>query len=163
MTWLTPFTTRNTPANRAADPFDALQRRVNSVFDDMWGGGFGLPAFKDTVVAFGHVPSLDVTETDKAYVVSAELPGMDEKDVEVILDKDRLTIKGEKKQESEKKEADFHVTERSYGAFQRAVLLPPTADTDKAAATFAKGVLTVTVPKKPEAQVQAKKIEVKAA
>ncbi|MGH6718552.1 MAG: Hsp20/alpha crystallin family protein [Alphaproteobacteria bacterium] len=109
------------------------------------------------------VPKLDVAETDKEIVVSTELPGIDEKDVDVTLKDGVLTIKGEKKAEKEEKGKNFHRLERSYGAFSRTVVVPADVDEGKVKAGFAKGVLTVTLPKKPGTQTAARKITVKAA
>ena len=110
-----------------------------------------------------NVPAVDVTEDDKTYKVAAELPGLDEKDIEVSVTGDVLTLKGEKRQEKEEKDKNWYVSERAYGSFQRAFSLPQGVDRDKIAAEFAKGVLTVTLPKSAETQKQQKKIEVKAA
>jgi len=108
-------------------------------------------------------PAVDVSEDDKAYKVTAELPGLTEKDVEVKLSGDMITIKGEKRQEKEQKEQSYHVSERSYGAFERSFTLPADVDRDKIAADVSKGVLTVLLPKKPGTKPAEKKIEVKAA
>ena len=97
------------------------------------------------------VPSIDVRETDTDLVVEAELPGMDEKDVSVTLSNDVLTLKGEKKSEREEKKEDYHLMERSYGSFQRSFRLGDTIDPDKVTAAFDKGVLKVTLAKRPEA------------
>ena len=107
--------------------------------------------------------SVDVAEDDKAYTVTAELPGIDEKDIDVSLAEDVLTVKGEKRAEKEEKNKNRHVCERSYGSFQRSFALPADVDTKRIDAKFAKGVLTVTLPKNPKAQPAAKKINVKAA
>ena len=107
------------------------------------------------------MPAIDVTETDKAYEIAAELPGMDEKNVEVKVADDILTIKGEKQEGKEEKTKDYHLSERSFGSFQRAFQVPSGVDTDKIDAKFSKGVLTVTLPKSTEAQKAEKKITVK--
>jgi HSP20 family protein len=107
------------------------------------------------------VPAVDLAETDKAYTVTAELPGMDEKDIDVSINGDMLVIKGEKRQEKEEKNKNYYLSERSYGQFQRSFSLPTGIDRDKIAAEFSKGVLTLTLPKSAEAQQQQKKIEVK--
>ena len=109
------------------------------------------------------VPAVDVVEKDNAYEVTAELPGMDEKDIEVKLANGGLTIKGEKQEEKEEKRKDYHVHERTFGSFERYFTVPEWVDRDKIEASFKKGVLTVTFPKKPEAIKPEKKIEVKAA
>src|SRR5690606_41318480 len=102
-------------------------------------------------------------EKEKEYEITAELPGIDEKNVEIKLANGTLTIKGEKKEEKEEKQKDYHLSERRYGSFQRSFPLPEGIDTDKVEATFAKGVLTVKLPKTVEAQKAEKKITVKAA
>jgi HSP20 family protein len=118
--------------------------------------GWGPPATAGTAMA----PRVDVSETDTELKIEAELPGIDEKDLEVIFSDGRLTIKGEKKQEKEEKKKDYHTVERSYGSFARSIVLPFEADPNKVKATFAKGVLTVTVPKPPEVKAKEKKIPV---
>ena len=92
---------------------------------------------------------MDVSESDKSIDVSVELPGMDENDVEVSISDDRLTISGEKTQEETREEGTVQVHERSFGSFRRSFRLPPDADADKVVASFEKGVLTVSVPKRP--------------
>lgn len=105
----------------------------------------------------GAAPKVDFHETDKAYDISAELPGMDEKDVEVVLQDNLLTIKGEKKEHrKEKSKGDYHLTERRYGSFRRSFTVPPGVDTAKVKAKFSKGVLSVTLPKTKKAQAQRK-------
>ena len=106
-------------------------------------------------------PVVDVVEKEREYQVSAELPGLEEKDVEVSVADDMLTIKGEKKEEKEEKAKNYYLSERRYGAFQRSFRLPPGVDSAKIEANFQKGVLTVTLPKTPEAQKKEKKIEIK--
>jgi HSP20 family protein len=107
-------------------------------------------------------PAVDITEGDAAYKVTAELPGMSEKEIEVVVSGGMLTLKGEKRQEKEKKEKNFYLSERSYGSFQRSFYVPDGVDRDKIAADFSKGVLTITMPKSAKAMEQQKKIEVKA-
>ena len=108
------------------------------------------------------MPAVDVAESEKSYEIKAELPGMDEKDIEVKVTDGSLTIKGEKQEEREEKERDYYLQERRYGSFERSFELPESVDPDRIEASFKKGVLTVTLPKKAEAQKPAKKIEVKA-
>ena len=104
---------------------------------------------------------MDVKDTAKAVEVSVELPGLAESDVDVSVTDRLLKISGEKKTEDERKEADYHVMERSYGKFTRSMTLPFAPDPDKIEAKFDKGVLTVSVPKPPEEATGTKKIEVK--
>jgi HSP20 family protein len=146
------------------DLFSELHREMNQLFDDVWRGfgNFEAPA------AFGNgglrrmQPRIDVAETDKDIEVTAELPGLDDKDVEVTLADGILTIKGEKKDERKEEGKGFYLAERSYGAFQRSIRLPQGVDADKVSADFTKGVLRVTAPKLPEVQSNVKKIAVKA-
>src|SRR5690606_28676906 len=109
------------------------------------------------------MPQLDMTEDDQAFHLQVELPGMDEKDVEVTLRNHTLTIKGEKKEEKEQKDKDVHRRERAYGYFRRSIEIPADVDADKITATYRKGVLTIDLSKTKQAQDQAKRIEVKAA
>jgi HSP20 family protein len=150
-------------------PIDTLRKEIDRLFDD-FGQGFWRSPFRALADFEPLWPSkltssfaVDVTETDKAYEITAELPGMDEKNIDVKLVNGGLTIKGEKKDEKEEKKKDYYVSERRYGSFERYFRLPDSVDTDKIEANFKKGVLTVTLPKKAEAQKPAKKIDVKAA
>jgi HSP20 family protein len=143
-------------------PFESLRRDIDRLFDDFDGGSWRSP-FRRIEAAFGNVPAVDVTETDKTYEIAAELPGMDEKNVEVKFANDVLTIKGQKRDEKEETKKDYYMRERSFGSFERSFAVPDGVDTDKIDATFKKGVLTVTLPKSAEAQKAAQKITVKAA
>ena len=146
---------RERPVGRGdVNPFVSLQREVERLFDDF---GRGFPAFRSTEL----MPSMDVTETDKEIEITAELPGLEEKDVQINLADDVLTIRGEKRSEKEEKDKDYRLIERSYGSFSRTLELPAGVDPNAIKASIAKGVLTVTVPK--PAPAVAKKIEVKAA
>jgi HSP20 family protein len=148
------------PAKREEyNPFSLLRQEMNSVFDNFLHG-FELEPFAGRFGAFS--PSVDVKETDKEIRVSAELPGMNDKDIDVSLTKDSLTIKGEKKEEKEDKGKNYYRMERSFGSFTRTVPLPAEVDTEKAKADFVKGVLTVTLPKTPKAIKDTKKIPIKA-
>lgn len=142
-------------------PFETLRREVDRLFDDFgtefWRSPFGREH------KIGAAPAVDIVEKDNAYEVTADLPGFDEKNIEVKLQNGALSIKGERKSEKEEKRKDFHLTEREFGSFERRFALPEGVDPDKIEASLQKGVLTVTLPKKPEAQKPAKKIEVKAA
>ncbi len=109
------------------------------------------------------MPAVDVVESEKSYEITAELPGMDEKNIEVKLGDGVLTIKGEKQESKEEKQKDYYRRERSYGAFERSFEVPDTVEIEKIEANFSKGVLKLLLPKKVEAQKPAKKIEVKAA
>lgn len=143
------------------NPLLNLQRDINRVFDDFWNR-FDRSAGASNGVLSETGPHTDVTDTDEAVEVSVELPGMDEKDIDVSLNDDVLTIRGEKKAEREEKKKGYYLAERSYGSFYRRIPLPPGVDPEKAEAQFKKGVLTVSLPKTPEAQAKVRKIEVKA-
>ncbi len=106
-------------------------------------------------------PRLDVSETDKALEIVADLPGMEKKDINVSLDGDLLTIKGEKKEVKEKKDKHYHTIERRSGSFYRALRIPVAVESDKIDANFKDGVLTLTLPKSKEAAKKVAQIEVK--
>lgn len=155
---LLPF--GRTDLARTDDPFASLQRQMNRLFDDAFSGYAPLAR---TGNGAAIAPSIDVKETDKAIEVEAELPGVDEKDVQVTIADNILTIKGEKKAEREENKKDYFVSERSYGSFLRSFELPAGIDAANVDATFTKGVLKVTLPKTAAAEAKAKKIEIKAA
>ena len=150
-------------------PFENLRREVDRLFEGFILSPFRLPFRRP---AFGiepflapeswvAVPAVDFVEKDNAYEVHADLPGIDEKDIEVKVANGVLTIKGQKEEAKEEKKEDYHLRERHYGSYERALRVPDAVDTDNIAATFKKGVLTVTLPKTAEAQKLVKKIEVK--
>jgi HSP20 family protein len=140
-----------------------------SEMDRLFGSGFGFPSLRrmfDIEPAWRSsfsfsTPAIDMSEDEKAYKISAELPGIDAKDIDVSVSGDMLVLKGEKRQEKEEKDKNYHFSERAYGSFQRAFELPGSVDRNKIAADFSKGVLTITLPKTTEAQRPVKKIEVK--
>jgi len=124
---------------------------------------FEIEPFWRREVSFGVAPAVDVVEKEKSYEITAELPGMDEKNIEVRFADGGLTIKGEKQEEKEQKERGYYLRERHFGSFERCFVLPEGIDTDKIEASIESGVLTVTLPKTPEAIKPERKIEVKAA
>jgi HSP20 family protein len=139
-----------------ANPFVSLQREVDRLFEDFTRG------FPSLIGNGGPLmPKMDVTETDKEIEITAELPGLEEKDVQINVADNLLTIRGEKKAEKEEKDKNYRLIERSYGSFERTLELPEGINADAIKASIAKGVLRVTVPK--PAPAQAKKIEVKSA
>jgi len=107
-------------------------------------------------------PRVNLSENEKELVVSAELPGMYEKNIDVSVSNDVLSIRGEKTEEKEEKEQDYHRVERRFGTFQRDIPLPAEVESDKVDATFKNGVLTIHLPKSPQAQTDVRKIQVKA-
>src|SRR5215208_2227163 len=140
------------------NPFLALHREMNRLFDDVVSR-FDVPSVFGRGAAMAW-PSIEVVPSDKDVKVTAELPGLEDKDVEVLVDEDVLTIRGEKKAETEDKERRF--SERTYGRFERVIPLPFAVEQDKIAASFNNGVLTVTLPKSEKAQEKAKRIPVNA-
>lgn len=145
------------------DIWRSFRTEMDRLFD-RFNSGFGMTPFPGLRYKSSFSvpsPAVDIAEDEASFKLSAELPGMTEKDIQVSLSGDTLTIKGEKRQEREETKNDYHLTERSYGEFQRSFILPQGVDGEKIDAAFANGVLTVTVPK--TAQASPKKIEVKAA
>ncbi len=149
-------------ARRMISPFTEMQNRMDSFLDNFMTGydiDFLPAAWQERIPDWS--PRFEITETDETYEMAAELPGMDEKDIEVFVEDDVLTVKGEKKQEREEKRRNYHLTERSYGTFQRSFPLPRGLHSDKVKATFKKGVLSLTLPKTEEAKAHRRKIEIK--
>ena len=138
------------------NPIATLQREMNHVFENFWNrvGQFEWPWGSDEAKS-------DMVETDKAIEVSIELPGMEMKDIEVTVNDDMLTVKGEKKIERQEEKKGYYLSERSYGAIYRTIPLPPGVDGEKAQASFKNGVLTIRLPQTPGAQAKVKRIEVK--
>jgi len=140
-------------------PFHSMQREMNRLFDDFFNG-FDVAPLSET--SFGTIsPSVGIRENDKEISVQVELPGMDEKDVEILLTDNALTIKGEKKEEKEDKGKDYYYMERAFGSFHRVIPLPLGIDHGKADAKFKKGILHITLPKTAEAKIKGKKIAIK--
>lgn len=151
-------------------PFEHLRREVERLFDDFrpfdWrlpSKVFGLDAPRMARGEWHVAPAIDVVEKDDAYEITAELPGLDEKNVDIKLSNHTLTIKGEKSETKEDRQKDYYLSERRYGSFQRSFRLPEGVDADKVEASFAKGILTVKLPKTAEARKGEKKISIKAA
>lgn len=156
-----------------AHPIQHLRDEMDRLFDGFFGRGLTrwpgglldwdwepsrelrtrMPAIK--------LPQVDVHENDKSYTIEAELAGMSDKDVELVVKDDVLTLKGEKREEKKEEKKDYLRTERSYGSFERSFVLPDGVDRDKIGASFKNGVLTITLPKTEKAQKEAKKIEIK--
>jgi HSP20 family protein len=160
------------PASKEWRPLEALHQQIDRLFDDFgrgpWRSPFGsskfdLAPFRRGETTWSASPAVDIVEKDKAYEITAELPGMDENNIEVKLSDGELVIKGEKKEEKEEKKKDYYLSERRYGSFERRFTVPKEVDAEKVGATFKNGVLTVTLPKSAEAQKAAKTITVKAA
>jgi HSP20 family protein len=142
-------------ARHESNPFAFLQQEIDRLFD---GFSRGFPAF---AMADPVAPRMDVSETDKAIEITAELPGLEARDIQLNLADNVLTVRGEKKSEREEKQKDYHLVERSFGSFSRSVQLPDGVKAEDISAEIAKGVLKVAI-KKP-APKQTKQIEVKTA
>jgi HSP20 family protein len=136
--------------------FERMRREMDRLWDSFFDGG--LRGRTERVAEW--LPSLDVSETKNELVVKAEVPGMDPKDIDISLSDGMLTIKGEKKQEKEEKEADYHLVERSYGSFTRSVQLPKEVQSEKINASYKNGILKITLPKSEEAKKKEIKIKV---
>jgi HSP20 family protein len=172
---LMPFSdNRATPMRPEVNFFGPLQREIDRLFDDFARlTTLGAPGSQNQQgsqdqqgsqnLVQNLVPRLDVTETDKEIVITAEMPGLERKDVEISIDDDILTIRGEKKAEAQEgdKDKNYQVAERSYGVFLRMIQLPPGIDPSSIQAVMSNGVLKITIPK--PARNEARKIEVKEA
>jgi HSP20 family protein len=156
---LRPFGRRSDVTVGDNDPFTALRREMDRLFDS-FGRDVGWPAEGGRAAAM--TPSIDVSESEGELKIDVDLPGVEEKDVDVAISDNVLTIKGEKKAEKEEKKKDFHLVERSYGPFSRSLTLPFAVDPDQAKATFKNGVLSISLLKPPEVQAKAKKIAISA-
>ncbi len=141
------------------DPLGIFRREMDRLFDD-----FLSPAELRSFApprAMGVWPSIDVEETNQAYIVTAEVPGLDEKDIELSLRDNLLTISGEKREERQEEKGGRAYAERFYGQFRRAIPFDTEVDPDKVDAKFKNGVLTVTLPKSKKAQADARRIDIK--
>lgn len=148
---------------------DEMERMMQRFLGKGWTAGMtSLPMFKDwpgigsemPFAALMNAPRADMSETDSEYEVTVELPGLDQKDIELTITDRALVLKGEKNAEKKTDEKDYHFTERSYGSIRRQFALPSDVDRDAMKASFAKGVLKVTLPKTKEAKSKTRRIEV---
>ncbi len=155
---------------RPRRPLENLRQGIDRLFGDFgigtWRPSFRGPFFdidplRRAKAAFSGMPAVDITKTETGYKVVAELPGMDEKNIEVKIADGMLTIMGEKQEEKEEVKQDYYLRERSFGSFERTFPVPDGVDLEKVDAAFRKGVLTVTLPKTTEAQRAEKKITVR--
>lgn len=144
------------PAWNESDPFTRLHRQMNELFEGFFEG-FRLPS-----EIGGNImsPRFDVSETDEEVVLDVELPGMDEKDIELTPDKNMLTLCGEKRHENEEKKKNYYISECSYGRFHRSIPLPEGIDEDKVSAKFKNGVLHIEIPKTEDARRHRRSIEI---
>lgn len=171
----TEETTTATPVPVIRDvrhPLTDLRAEMDQIFDrfsmrfpsiSMNRDLFDWEPFRSPGKEFGiAAPHIDFSETDKNYVVVAELPGMEQKDIDVELKDDILTLSGEKKEEREEKDKDHILSERRFGSFKRSLRLRSEVDQEKSSAVFKNGVLTITLPKSADAQKKTKKIAITA-
>lgn len=159
------------PPATARDFFGGLRGEIDRVFEDFDRSFWGMPArwsapsnglLRRAVSSPAWSPSVDIAEKDNMFEVTADLPGMDEKNIEVKLADGILTVKGSRDESKEEKKKDHYVSERRFGSFERAFQVPGSVDADKIDAQFKNGVLTISLPKKPEALKAEKKISIKA-
>jgi HSP20 family protein len=161
------------PATKAVEwqPFEALRNQVDRLFHDFQTGFLQAPSYRSLLdmepfwrrdFGFNVTPAIDIAENDKAFEFTAELPGLEAGNIDIQLADGMLTIKGEKQEEKEEKTKDRYVAERRYGSFRRSLQVPGSIDADKVEANYKSGVLTVTLPKSPEAQKNHKTIPVTA-
>ncbi|MHA1548995.1 MAG: Hsp20/alpha crystallin family protein [Alphaproteobacteria bacterium] len=157
------------PVQKRWQALDSLREEVDRLFkgyeQDFWQDQLSVfdGEFWGPMIGRGKLPPVDMVQKNDEYEIMVELPGLDEKEVEVKYGDGMLTIAGEKKEETEEKEEGYLVSERRRGAFKRSFRLPETVDPTKIEARFEKGVLKVTLPMKPEARSDERKITVKAA
>ncbi|TCK58485.1 Hsp20/alpha crystallin family protein [Seleniivibrio woodruffii] len=143
-------------------PIQQLHSEMDRIFDQAFRG-FGIRPFSKEFEADIFRPTLDLSATEKDYTIAVEIPGVDEKDVHLEMTADTMVIRGEKKQETETKENNFYRMERSYGSFRRVLSLPEDADRENVAAVFKKGVLTITIPRKPSQKTDVRRVDIKSA
>ncbi|NWB84296.1 MULTISPECIES: Hsp20/alpha crystallin family protein [Pseudomonas] len=151
-------------------PLEKLRQQVDHLFEDFTHGS-GLPSFGRglfDVEPFWRrelithaMPAVDIVEKDKSFEITAELPGMDQKNIEIKLSNGSLIIKGEKKEDKEEKRKGYHMTERHYGSFERVFNLPTSVEAEKIEANFSKGVLSISLPKKADAMKAEKVVPIK--
>lgn len=141
---------------RKNDTLASLHSEIDKVFDSFFEKG-SLEQFGNGLL----LPRVDIAETDKEIKVTAELPGVDEKDVDVSLEDKQLTIRGEKRQEKEEKGKSYYRSERSYGKFMRSFTLPYKVKPSQIKATFEKGILNISIPKPKGVKSVANKVTVK--
>lgn len=151
---------RDAPAPASgSDPFAAFRAEMDRVFQSFLGphSGFRVAAPAPRAAL---TPTVDVTESEAALIIAAELPGMVEADIDISINADVLTLSGEKRVEKNSEEDDVHIVERRFGSVRRSFRLPDTIDVDGATAQFENGVLKITLPKKPEIAAKSRKVEI---
>lgn len=145
------------------DPFSMLQREMNRLLDDVARDFSGMPTPGMTTGQIIAPPRIDIQERDKDLCVTAEIPGVNESDIQLTVQDDVLLLRGEKKAEREEERGNMHLMERAYGTFQRAIQLPFVPDPEQIDANFRNGVLTITIPKQAQQQERMRRIQVRGA
>lgn len=151
-----PNIIRRSPLGELTSLQDRLNQLINQPFTPFWRA-FGSP--EQALTASSFVPAVDIYEDEHNIILTAETPGIEEKDLDISLENGVLSISGERKMENEEKQDNFHRIERSYGRFTRSFTLPPTVDPDDVKAQFNNGVLKITLAKREEAKPKQIKIE----
>ena len=154
------------PQKRLSGPIGELHQEVDNLFNNFFRGFRMSPfrtgsVFNNSLTAGLLKPSLDIGASDTEYAISIEVPGVEQKDIQLEVSKNILTVRGEKKQEKEEKKKDYYRMERTYGSFQRVLSLPEDADQENIKASYKNGVLTIAMPKKPLLRAEVKQIEIK--
>jgi HSP20 family protein len=142
-------------------PLSSLRREMDRLFDDFGTSRWPVPGAMRLMAEMPPVPAMDLVEGDGGYEITVELPGIDVKDVELRVRDDMLTLRGEKREETERKDKNRHVSERRYGSFQRSLRLPPHADAGRVEATCANGILRITLPRSETARAREQRIEIR--
>jgi HSP20 family protein len=147
---------------RENDSLLDMRNELNNIFEDFFDNPFSMaPMPRMQANDADFFPVMDVSETDKALTVTADLPGMDEKDIHLSIEGREFNISGTRQQENKQKDAHLHRIERSYGSFQRSFTLPFDVDSNSVEASFSKGVLRVTIPKPAQKANTVKRIPIK--
>lgn len=139
--------------------FATLQDRMNRLFRETYGEN----GREESITTSSFAPAVDVYEDEHKVTLKVEVPGIDEKDIDIRLENNTLTVHGERKIEKEEKEENYRRVERQYGSFTRTFTLPPTVDSEHVSATYEKGVLSISLPKKAEAKPKQIKVSVNSA
>jgi len=145
----------------ALGPLATLRREMDRLFDEFGTSRWPVPGAMRLMAEMPPIPAMDLVGHEGGYEITVELPGIDVKDIELKVTGDMLVLKGEKREESERKDRDRHVSERRYGSFQRSLRLPQDADAARVQATCTNGVLKITLPKSESARENEKKIEIR--
>lgn len=160
---LLPFGRTAVPVSRGVNPVATFQDDINRLFQDYFGDTSVSSWLRGREPGFSVNPAIDIAENEQNFIITAELPGIDPKDIQVSASEGYVTIKGEKQQQEKVEREGYFRQERSFGEFQRVVALPDTANLDKVDANFKHGVLTLHIPKKAGTQSKAHRIEIKQA